>query len=154
MGGSRPTAPTIYRPTPTAPIVYQKVQSQGGWDAAAGFLKYLRGERDKIASEQAKVLDTSYQTALANEAAKRKLAGTTAENPIWEAESTARSKVSQADSAGDKAYTQALTSSDQKKQTEQNKQSSEDTRRRAAQLASLATQQGSGYTPPKPSGSK
>ena len=40
------------------------------------------------------------------------------------------------------------------KQAEQKKQSSEDARRRATQLASLATQQGSSYNPPKPSGSK
>jgi hypothetical protein len=154
MGGSRPSAPTHYRPTPTAPIIYQKIQSKEGWEAADSFLKRLRGERDKIASKQAKVLDTSYQTALANEAAKRKTAGTTPDNPMWQTEQAARSKVSAADAAGDKVYMQNLTVSDQKKQTEQKKQSSEDARRRAAQLASLAGQQGSGYEPPKPSGSK
>ena len=40
------------------------------------------------------------------------------------------------------------------KQAEQKKESRESARRRAAGLASLAVQQGSGYTPPKPSGSK
>ena len=143
MGGSRPTAPTIYRPTPTAPIVYQKKQSQGGWDAAAGFLKYLRGERDKIASEQAKVLDTSYQTALANEAAKRKLAGTTAENPIWQQEQAKRHQVSAADTAWDKANQLAVSA-----------KNLTDKKRQESQLGSLQGQQGASYTPPKPSGSK
>ena len=39
MGGSRGSAPTHYRPTPTAPIIYQKIQTQEGWDAADDFLK-------------------------------------------------------------------------------------------------------------------
>ena len=137
MGGSRPSAPTYFRQTPTAPIIYQTIQSQKGWDAADDFIKRLRSDRDAIVKDQASVLGAQNAAAYA----------------------------SQADSAGDKtylaslgksdqAYTQTLGLEDQKKQAEQNKQSSEDSRRRASQLASLATQQGSAYTPPKPSGSK
>ena len=154
MGGSKPTAPTYYKNKPTAPIIYQTVQSQGGWDAADDFLKRLRGDRDAIVKDQAAVLGASNAAAYAREQKKYQSAATTPDNPMWQTEQAARSKVSQADSAGDKAYTQALTLSDQKKQGEQKKQSSEDARRRAAQLASLAAQQGSGYNPPKPSGSK
>ena len=165
MGGSRPSAPTYFRQTPTAPIIYQTIQSQKGWDAADDFIKRLRSDRDAIVKDQASVLGAQNAAAYAREKSKYQSAATTPDNPIWEAESTARSKVSQADSAGDKtylaslgksdqAYTQTLGLEDQKKQAEQNKQSSEDSRRRASQLASLATQQGSAYTPPKPSGSK
>jgi len=154
MGGSRGSAPTYFRQTPTAPIIYQTIQSQEGWDAADDFLKRLRGDRDAIVKDQASVLGAQNAAAYAREKSKYQSAATTPDNPIWEAESTARSKVSQADSAGDKAYTQTLALSDQNKQAEQKKQSSEDSRRRASQLASLATQQGSAYTPPKPSGSK
>ncbi len=154
MGGSRGSAPTYFRQTPTAPIIYQTIQSKEGWQAADDFLKKLRGDRDAIVKDQASVLGAKNAAAYASEKSKYQSAATTPDNPIWEAESKARSKVSLADSAGDKAYTQTLALSDQNKQAEQKKQSSEDSRRRAAQLASLATQQGSGYTPPKPSGSK
>ena len=141
MGGSRGSAPTIHRPTPTAPIIYQKIQSQEGWDAADDFLKRLRGERDKIAGDQAKVLDTSYQTALANEAAKRQTAATTADNPIWQKEQAARHKTSASDTAWDKANQLAVSA-----------QNMADRKRQKGQLGSLQGNQGSGYTPPKPSG--
>ena len=154
MGGSRGSAPTYFRQTPTAPIIYQTIQSQEGWDAADDFLKRLRSDRDAIVKDQAAVLGASNAAAYAREKQKYQSAATTPDNPIWEAESKARSKVSLADSAGDKAYTQTLALSDQNKQAEEKKKSSEDSRRRAAQIASLATQQGSSYTPPKPSGSK
>ena len=154
MGGSRPSAPVHYRHKPTAPIIYQTIQSQEGWDAADDFLKRLRSDRDAIVKDQAAVLGAKNQQLYADEKKKYQLAATTPDNPMWQAEQAARSKVSAADSAGDKTYTQTLALSDQKKQEEQKKQSSEDSRRRAAQLASLATQQGSGYEPPKPSGSK
>ena len=154
MGGSKPSAPVHYRHKPTAPIIYQTVQSQEGWDAADDFLKRLRSDRDAIVKDQAAVLGASNAAANAREQKKYQSAATTAENPMWQAEQTARSKISAADAAGDKAYTQTLALSDQKKQAEEKSKSTEETRRRAAALASLATQQGSGYTPPKPSGSK
>ena len=165
MGGSKPTAPTYFKNTPTAAIIYQTKQSQGGWDSANDFLKRLRGDRDAIVKDQAAVLGASNAAAYAREQKKYQSAATTPDNPMWQTEQAARSKVSAADSAGDKAYlaslgkadqayTQTLGLADQKKQGEQKKQSSEDARRRAAQLASLAAQQGSGYNPPKPSGSK
>ena len=154
MGGSRGSAPVHYRHQPTAPIIYQTIQTQKGWDAADDFLKRLRSDRDSIVKDQASVLGAKNAASYASEKSKYQSAATTPDNPMWEAEANARSKVSQADSAGDKVYTQTLALSDQNKQAEQKKQSSEDARRRATQLASLATQQGSGYTPPKPSGSK
>ena len=141
MGGSRGSAPTHYRPTPTAPIIYQKIQSPEGWKAADDFIKRLRGERDKIASEQSKVLDTSYQTALANEAAKAKLAGTTPDNPIWEKEQAARHKTSAADTAWDQANQLAISA-----------QNMADRKRQKGQLGALQGDQGSGYNPTKPSG--
>ena len=176
MGGSRGSAPVHYRHQPTAPIIYQTVQTQKGWDAADDFIKRLRADRDAIVKDQANVLSFKNALAFADEKKKYQSAAVTPDNPMWEAEQAARSKVSAADAAGDKtylaslsardkgykgtlgasdtAYTQTLGLEDQKKQAEQKKESSEDSRRRAAQLASLATQQGSGYEPPKPSGSK
>ena len=176
MGGSRGSAPVHYRHQPTSPIIYQTIQSQKGWDSADDFLKRLRFDRDEIVKEQAKSLSFKNALALADEKKKYQSAATTPDNPMWEAEQAARTKVSAANAAGDKtylaslsaqdkgykgtlgasdtAYTQALGLKDQNKQAEQKKESSEDSRRRAAQLASLATQHGSGYEPPKPSGSK
>ena len=154
MGGSRGSAPVHYRHQPTAPIIYQTVQTQKGWDAADDFIKRLRADRDAIVKDQANVLGAKNAAAYADEKKKYQSAAVTPDNPMWQAEQAARSKVSAADSAGDKAYTQTLALSDQNKQAEQKKQSDEDSRRRAAQLASLAAQQGSGYEPPKPSGSK
>tara|TARA_R100000781_G_scaffold88921_1_gene54721 strand:+ start:1527 stop:1955 length:429 start_codon:yes stop_codon:yes gene_type:complete len=141
MGGSRGSAPTHYRHKPTAPIIYQKIQGQAGWDAADDFLKRLRGERDKIAGEQAKVLDSNYQTALTNEAAKRQAASTTQDNPIWAKEQAARHKISQADSAWDQANQLAISA-----------KNLTDKKRQKGQLGSLQGQEGASYTPPKPSG--
>ena len=187
MGGSKPSAPVHYRHKPTAPIIYQTIQSQEGWDAADDFLKRLRSDRDAIVKDQAAVLGASNAAAYAREQKKYQSAATTAENPMWESEQAARSKISAADAAGDKtylaslstrdkgykgklsgtdtAYTQALgledqkrqqtlLSEDQKRQKEERGISAEEARKRAIQLASLVTQQGSGYEPPKPSGSK
>ena len=154
MGGSKPSAPVHYRHKPTAPIIYQTIQSQEGWDAADDFLKILRSDRDAIVKDQAAVLGAKNQQLYADEKKKYQSAAVTADNPMWKSEQAARSKLLAADAAGDKAYVQAVTLEDQKKQAEQKSKSTEDSRRRAAQLASLAVQQGSGYEPPKPSGSK
>jgi hypothetical protein len=54
MGGSRPSAPTYFTNKPTAPIIYQTIQSQKGWDAADDFIKRLRFDRDAIVKDQAK----------------------------------------------------------------------------------------------------
>ena len=143
MGGSRPSAPTYFRHQPTAPIIYQTIQSQEGWDAADDFLKRLRSDRDAIVKDQASVLGAKNAAAYANEKSKYQSAATTPDNPMWEAEQAARSKVSAADSAWDKANQLAVSAKDlTDKKRQQNK------------LGSLQAQQGASYTPPTPSGSK
>ena len=143
MGGSRPSAPTYFRHQPTAPIIYQTIQSQEGWDAAADFLKRLRSDRDAIVKDQASVLGAKNAAAYASEKSKYQSAATTPDNPMWEAEQAARSKVSAADSAWDKANQLAVSAKDlTDKKRQQNK------------LGSLQAQQGASYTPPTPSGSK
>ena len=143
MGGSRGSAPTYFRQTPTAPIIYQTIQSKEGWQAADDFLKRLRGDRDAIVKDQAKTLSFKNALALADEKKKYQAAATTPDNPMWEAESNARRKVSEADSAWDKANQLAVSA-----------KNLTDKKRQQTQLSSLKAQQGSGYTPPKPSGSK
>ena len=143
MGGSRPSAPTYFRHQPTAPIIYQTIQSQEGWDAADDFLKRLRSDRDAIVKDQASVLGAKNAAAYASEKSKYQSAATTPDNPMWEAEQAARSKVSAADSAWDKANQLAVSAKDlTDKKRQQNK------------LGSLQAQQGASYTPPTPSGSK
>ena len=143
MGGSRPSAPTYFRHQPTAPIIYQTIQSQEGWDAADDFLKRLRSDRDAIVKDQASVLGAKNAAAYASEKSKYQSAATTPDNPMWEAEQAARSKVSAADSAWDKANQLAVSAKDlPDKKRQQNK------------LGSLQAQQGASYTPPTPSGSK
>ena len=142
MGGSRPSAPTYFRHQPTAPIIYQTIQSQEGWDAADDFLKRLRSDRDAIVKDQASVLGAKNAAAYASEKQKYQSAATTPDNPMWEAEQAARSKVSAADSAWDKANQLAVSA-----------QNMADKKRRKGQLGSLQGHQGSGYNPPKPSGS-
>ena len=143
MGGSRGSAPTYFRQTPTAPIIYQTIQSKEGWQAADDFLKRLRGDRDAIVKDQAKTLSFKNALALADEKKKYQAAATTPDNPMWEAEQAARSKVSAADSAWDKANQLAVSAKDlTDKKRQQNK------------LGSLQAQQGASYTPPTPSGSK
>ena len=143
MGGSRPSAPTYFRHQPTAPIIYQTIQSQEGWDAADDFLKRLRSDRNAIVKDQASVLGAKNAAAYASEKSKYQSAATTPDNPMWEAEQAARSKVSAADSAWDKANQLAVSAKDlTDKKRQQNK------------LGSLQAQQGASYTPPTPSGSK
>ena len=143
MGGSRPSAPTYFRHQPTAPIIYQTIQSQEGWDAADDFLKRLRSDGDAIVKDQASVLGAKNAAAYASEKSKYQSAATTPDNPMWKAEQAARSKVSAADSAWDKANQLAVSA-----------KNLTDKKRQQTQLSSLKAQQGSGYTPPKPSGSK
>jgi len=143
MGGSRGSAPTYFRQTPTAPIIYQTIQSKEGWQAADDFLKRLRGDRDAIVKDQASVLGAKNAAAYASEKSKYQSATTTPDNPMWEAEANARRKVSEADSAWDKANQLAVSA-----------KNLTDKKRQQTQLGSLKAQQGSGYTPPKPSGSK
>ena len=37
--GSRPSAPVTYRPTPTAPVIYQSVIPEADFDLARDYLK-------------------------------------------------------------------------------------------------------------------
>ena len=72
MGGSRPSAPVHYRHQPTAPIIYQTIQSQKGWDAADDFIKRLRSDRDAIVKDQASVLGAKNQQLYADEKSPNK----------------------------------------------------------------------------------
>ncbi len=146
MGGSRGKGPVHYRHQPTAPIIYQTVQTQEGWDAADRFIKQLKSDRQAIINEQAKVIGTDAEQAarqkryLDQEKAQYQAASVTPDNPIWQAEQAKRHQVSAGDTVWDESN-QALVQ----------KKSKEDVKRQATKLAQLALQQGSGYTPPKPS---
>ena len=45
--GSRPSAPVTYRPTPTAPTIYQSVIPEEDFQRAADYVTELKGERAK-----------------------------------------------------------------------------------------------------------
>ena len=45
--GSRPSAPTIYRPTPTAPVIYQSVIPEEDFQRTTDYINELKGERAK-----------------------------------------------------------------------------------------------------------
>ena len=131
MGGRAPSPPVHYKHTPTAPIIYQTVQSQGGWDAADAFIKQLKTDRQSVIDQQALVVGTP-----AEQAARQK---------SYLSDQKARAALANqitpdADSAWYLANQQAV-----------EKKSKEDTKRQATKLAGLALQKGSGYEPPKPS---
>ena len=43
--GSRPSAPVTYRPTPTAPVIYQSVIPEEDFQRAADYVTELKAER-------------------------------------------------------------------------------------------------------------
>ena len=43
--GSRPSAPVTYRPTPTAPVIYQSVIPEADFDLARDYVDELKAER-------------------------------------------------------------------------------------------------------------
>ena len=45
--GSRPSAPVTYRPTPTAPVIYQSVIPEEDFQRAADYVTELKAERAK-----------------------------------------------------------------------------------------------------------
>ena len=45
--GSRPSAPVTYRPTPTAPTIYQSVIPEADYEHLGNYLKELKAERAK-----------------------------------------------------------------------------------------------------------
>ena len=147
MGGRAPSPPVHYKHTPTAPIIYQTVQSPEGWKAADDFIKQLKSDRQSIVDQQALIVGTPAEQAarqksyLSDQKARAAQANQiTPDNPIWSTEQAKRVPVSLADSAWDLANQQAV-----------EKKSKEDVKRQATKLAGLALQQGSGYEPPKPS---
>ena len=46
--GSRPSAPVTYRPTPTAPVIYQSVIPEADFDLARDYVDELKTEREKL----------------------------------------------------------------------------------------------------------
>ena len=45
--GSRPSAPVTYRPTPTAPVIYQSVIPEEDFERTTDYINELKGERAK-----------------------------------------------------------------------------------------------------------
>jgi hypothetical protein len=45
--GSRPSAPVTYRPTPTAPVIYQSVIPEADFQLARDYVDELKTERKK-----------------------------------------------------------------------------------------------------------
>ena len=45
--GSRPSAPVTYRPTPTAPTIYQSVIPEKDFQLARDYVNELKAEREK-----------------------------------------------------------------------------------------------------------
>ena len=50
--GSRPSAPVTYRPTPTAPTIYQSVIPEADYENLGNYLKELKAERAKKKQER------------------------------------------------------------------------------------------------------
>ena len=49
--GSRPSAPVTYRPTPTAPVIYQSIIPEEDFERATDYINELKGERAKKKQE-------------------------------------------------------------------------------------------------------
>ena len=47
----RPSAPVTYRPTPTAPVIYQSVIPEEDFERATDYINELKGERAKKKQE-------------------------------------------------------------------------------------------------------
>ena len=50
--GSRPSAPVTYRPTPTAPTIYQSVIPDKDYENLSSYVDELKAERQKKKSER------------------------------------------------------------------------------------------------------
>ena len=49
--GSRPSAPVTYRPTPTAPVIYQSLIPEEDFERTTEYINELKGERAKKKAE-------------------------------------------------------------------------------------------------------
>ena len=49
--GSRPSAPVTYRPTPTAPVIYQSVIPEEDFERTTDYINEVKGERAKKKAE-------------------------------------------------------------------------------------------------------
>ena len=47
----RPSAPVTYRPTPTAPVIYQSIIPEEDFERATDYINELKGERAKKQQE-------------------------------------------------------------------------------------------------------
>ena len=50
--GSRPSAPVTYRPTPTAPTIYQSVIPEADYTNLSNYVSELKAEREKKKERQ------------------------------------------------------------------------------------------------------
>ena len=58
--GSRPSAPVTYRPTPTAPVIYQSVVPEEDFKRASDYVDDLKAER---ATKRKRLEDQGYGAA-------------------------------------------------------------------------------------------
>ena len=50
--GSRPSAPVTYRPTPTAPVIYQSVIPEEDFQRASDYVDELKAQRNEIVKQR------------------------------------------------------------------------------------------------------
>ena len=50
--GSRPSAPVTYRPTPTAPVIYQSVVPEAYYEILSNYIGELKAERAGIVKQR------------------------------------------------------------------------------------------------------
>ena len=50
--GSRPSAPVTYRPTPTAPVIYQSVIPEEDFQRASDYVDELKAERAGLVKQR------------------------------------------------------------------------------------------------------
>ena len=58
--GSRPSAPVTYRPTPTAPVIYQSIVPEEDFKRAGDYVDDLKAER---AAKRKKMEDAGFGSA-------------------------------------------------------------------------------------------
>jgi len=72
MGGSRPSAPSVIMPSPTAPTTYQSTTPLESYQDLAGQLKRIQEETGKIAEQRYQEVGTPTELG-ARQAARRQL---------------------------------------------------------------------------------
>jgi len=84
--GSRPSAPVTYRPSPTAPVIYQSIIPDEDFERASAYVDELRAEREAVRKRRE---DAGYGAA---DMAARQKAYLEAEKAAYEASLPDRTK--------------------------------------------------------------